>query len=81
MTIHVEAPKEDTYVRVCPSSIESPAAQFAGRVAKVISESAFHEGRTICIVEIPNENGRKVFDGSELERITRKEYFKEALRG
>ena len=81
MKIHVEAPGEDTYVRVCPTSIDSPAAKFAGCVAKVISESGFHEGRTICIVKLANEPEKKVFDGSELERITRKEYFKEALRG
>ena len=81
MTIQTEKPDEATYVRICPSSITSPATKFAGCVAKVLSEGALETGRTICVVKLANEPENKVFNGSELERITQKEYFKEALRG
>jgi len=72
---------EETYVRIRPNSVTSPAAEFNGQVGKVISEGALEEGKTICFVKVVNESDIKVFNGSELERITRKEYFEGMLRG
>ena len=79
--IHTEKPKEETYVRVSPRSVTTPAVEFAGQVGKVLSEGSLGVGRTMVFVEIPGFDDPKVFNGSDVVRITKKEYFKGALRG
>jgi len=61
--------------------VTTPAAEFAGRVGKLLSEGSLGAGRTMVFVEIPGFGDPKVFNGSDVVRITKKEYFKGALSG
>lgn len=81
MTIVTKAPKRDIYVKVWPSGINSTATSYSGRVGKVVSEGPSGVGQTIVIVDIAGESERKVFNGCDLDLITKKQYFKAALRG
>ena len=81
MAVVTKAPKRDIYVKVWPASVTSAATSYSGRVGKVVSEGPSGEGQTIVIVDIAGEPERKVFNGCDLDLITKKEYFNEALRG
>jgi len=81
MTIVTKAPKRDIYVRIWPSSITSSAKDYSGCVGKVVSEADMGEGKTAVVVNIAGCPEVKIFNGCDVQLISKKTYFTEALRG
>ena len=79
--IRMEKPKRDVYVRVRPSSITGVSAAYADEVGIVVGKTPTMENMQMMVVDLIGDNESKVFNANDLELITKKEYFKGALRG